>query len=172
MELAIQILGLVTGLVALVTAALGMRKAVFAVKELERQQNEIAALRRTTSEVALSFEIISPKENAKIKTGIYNDMEGFYAGEIPEGHKLWVIAKDPYHYFLMHPPTQVTPTMKRWSQQNIRLATNGKWQLHVVLANKRGSDWFKDRAKHEDWSGFPELPEGAATVRYVAVQRV
>jgi len=112
-----------------------------------------------------------PKEGTLITQGVYNEMHGTYEGKIATGYKLWVLAKDSYNFYLMYPPTEVVPSMQSWSQTNIRLATPGRWELHVCLANEAASKWLKVRATAGNWGGFPSLPEGMETVRSVKVKR-
>jgi len=127
--------------------------------------------KNSASKAFSNFTIDVPKEGGTITETAYNDMSGTFVGGIPDGYKLWVVARDQYNYFLTYPPTQVVPAMGKWSQTNVRLSTPGRWELHVCLANKKASEWFQKRVDGNDWSGFPSLPEGAETVRYVTVTR-
>jgi len=129
---------------------------------------------RKKKKVTIVIKITTPKQDDVIKVDVYNDMKGTFEGDIPTGYKLWVLAQDQFNYFLMYPPpaTQVTRTMGTWSQTNVRLAAAGIWKLHVCLANANASQKFEDRAKLNDWSGFPVLPDGMETIRYVVVERI
>lgn len=119
----------------------------------------------------LTVTIESPKQGETIKEPAF-DMRGKYVGEIPNGYKLWVLIKDQYNYFMAYPPPSVAIPTKSWSQRNVRLGSLGSWELHVCLANKAASQWLEDRAKKGIWAGFPSLPEGIKTVKYIKVNRI
>ena len=162
---------LVTVVIALLAAITSLCQACVNSSELKVQKAEIGNLQTVTTAVAVDLTIDVPEEGEIITSGTYDDMEGSYVGKLPSGYRLWVLARDQYNYFLMYPPTQVTPTMGRWSQTNVRLATPGPWELHVCVGNEVASRWLEARAKKRNWSGFPSPPEGMETVRYVTVKR-
>lgn len=128
-------------------------------------------LRHLAEDLAKSLTIIKPQENERITTDVYNEMQGALAREIPKRYRLWVLAKDQYNYFLMYPPPEVVFATKSWTQQNIRLATPGRWKLVVCIANNAGSQWLKSRDERRDSSGFPSLHEGIEVVKSVTVER-
>ncbi len=171
MNYPIQIINFLTATVALITAAVGLRKAIVTAATVKNQSDELEKLRALTSVVNVALTIESPREREVITAGIYNDMKGEYVGNIPPDYSLWVVARDAFSYFLMFPQTQYVTAMGRWSQTNIRLATDGEWQLHVVLANQAASRWFQQRADANDWRGFTQFPTGAATIRFVTVTK-
>ena len=150
MKLLTQWISLSVSLIALVGASIGRRQARTNATELKTQRAEIEKLHGVASRVAPTFTIDTPREGEMIRTRVYNDMHGTYEGDIPPGYTLRVLARDPHNYFLMYPPMQVMRTMRRWSQTNIRLATPGRWELHVAMANEKASQWLEARAiNHE-----------------------
>jgi len=111
-----------------------------------------------SQEVKFSVAIGEPKAGQAIPP-VYDEMRGTYQGAFPGGFELWVLAQDQYNHFVMYPPTDVSHS-GRWSQKDIGLATPGRWELEVCLANKEGSQWLRSRATKRNFSGFPELPDG------------
>ena len=128
-------------------------------------------LHRIAEDLAKSLTIIKPQENERITTEVYNEMQGSLARKIPTGYRLWILSQDQYNYFLMYPPPAVVFATKAWTQQNIRLATPGRWKLVVCIANNAGSQWLESRADRRDWSGFPSIPESVEVVKSVTVER-
>jgi len=141
-----------------------MPSAPVAANSTEKSVKQIAA------NLALTLTIEEPERNSVIRTQVYNDMHGKYGEELPLGHKLWVMARDPYNYFLVYPPTEVIPSIGEWRQTGIRLSTHGEWWLHICVANEKASKLLRERGKQGDWSGFSELPHGMETVRFVPVR--
>jgi len=179
------VIALIAAIIGLVAALIGLWVALRNSAALVRQASHIAIQRQDIAEQAkalrdlreaaaaafLSLTIDEPAEGRVIASGVYSEMHGTFAGDIPETYKLWVVARDQYNYFLMYPPTQVTRTMHRWSQTAVQLKAPGRWELHVCLADEKASKWFQEKADRNDWSGFASLPEGAETVRYVTVEK-
>ena len=167
---------LATAIIALIAAILGLYKTYQQgltlqqqVKTVQQQQQEIEKLRGLASRIALDITIERPKEG-ELLPPIYDEMGGSFSGTIPFDHQLWVLAKDRSNYFLMYPTTQVAYAARHWSQTNIRLATQGNWQLALCLANKGASTWLQERVNKQEWSGFAELPQGIEIVRYIDVK--
>ena len=171
MKLNMEVIRLVTAVTALFTVIAGLSQACINSSKLKVQKAQIEDLHVVAAAVAVTLTIDAPREREVIRVESYEDMHGRYVGELPVGHRLWVLARDQYNYFLMYPPTQVTPTMRHWSQTNVILATPGRWELHVCVVDEAASRWLENRANSRDWSGFPSLPEGIRTVRYVTVQK-
>jgi hypothetical protein len=165
------IISLIASVLALTTAIISLNLARLNAKEVELQKNEIKDLKKVVAAAALSLTIEAPREGEVISTDVYNDMHGVFEGDIPEGYQLWVLARDQYNYFLIFPPTQFTRTMQKWSQTSVRLATPGRWELHVCLADQKASEFLRDKAEGNDWSGFSTLPKGMETISYVIVKR-
>lgn len=115
----------------------------------------------------LRVTIDSPKDRSTISP-IFNDMRGKYVGEIPSNHKLWILGKDQYNYFLMYPPPSIDISSKSWSQKNVRLSP-GTWELHVCLGNSSGSNFLQDRANDGIFDGFSPLPDGIISIKYITV---
>lgn len=171
MEMLMQVLGLLTAIIALVAAIISLKTTQKNRARIEKHETKIETLKREVNRVALGLTIDAPRRDEIITGEVYNDMEGTFSGDIPNGYKLWVLAHDQYNYFLMHPPTQFIRTMGKWSQPNIRLVTPGNWELHVCLANDKASKWCQKRVDRNDWSGFSKLPKGMESIRYTIVNK-
>lgn len=172
-------LGLLSAVVALITSLNNSRAIKQQSSEISRQSGElrqqeakIEGLLALADKIAIELTIDAPKEGEKIATDVFDGMNGSYAGVVPSGHKLYVLARDRFNFFLMYPPPQVAHATKRWSQTNIRLATDGRWELHVCVADGAGAAWLEGRAAADDWSGFPALPSGIQSAKSVTVERV
>lgn len=156
--------------------------------------NHIVVIRIFTNplqHVIASLSITTPRELEVIKNPVYEWMSGTYIGELPEEFKdyqFWVLARERYNYFLMAPPPQfwrqangdahlnspsrISETLKNWSQTNIRLASTGRWELHMCLVNKRESRKFQKRIEAGDFSAlFPELRKGIHSIQCIVVRR-
>lgn len=167
------IIGIIGGLFIIFSFTSEYLKQSKSIAQQMTKQNETKGYTEQTKKNTIDFKltIAEPKEGEIIASDVYNDMQGTYTGELPSGYSLWVLVKDQHNFFLMYPQTQVVPKMKSWIQKNIRLATKGRWELHVCLTNEQASRWLQTRVDKNDWSGFPSLPEGMQTVQYVRVQR-
>ncbi|MCB1881452.1 MAG: hypothetical protein KDI54_15600 [Gammaproteobacteria bacterium] len=172
-----ETVGLVTALIALITAVVNFYLTMQQDVEInaqkaavEAQQHAIEEIRGLAFRFALDITVDKPMEG-EILPPVYDGMEGSFQGSIPLGHEIWVLAKDRYNYFLVYPPTQVAHAAHRWSQTNVRLTAPGEWQLALCLANQSASTWLRDRAEKKDWSGFERLPSGLEILRYVKVER-
>ncbi|MBM4148324.1 MAG: hypothetical protein FJ224_04705 [Lentisphaerae bacterium] len=172
MEMITEVVALVASLAGLLTAIISLVVGRRNKEAITRQAVDISALQQAAASVAAVFTINTPRNGDNIEVPVYDEMWGTFKGTIPQGYRLWVLAKESSNFFLMHPPTQVTNTMKRWNQTNVRLATPGRWELHVCIADRDASDWLEARARQNNWSGFPTLPAGAETVEYVVVNRI
>ncbi len=135
----------------------------------QSQMDDDEELKKVAKSLAATLKIEKPVKDEVIPP-VYDDMQGSFGGDIPSKYSLWVLARDRHNYFLMWPPMHVDVT-NRWSQRNVRLATKGRWELHVCLANERAAKWLKRKANRNDFSGFTLLPKGMLTVRSVSVQR-
>ena len=166
------IVGLATATVALVTGLTNSAKISSQSAAITEQKAKVDELVRIAERVALILTVEAPVEGEKIDADVLDTMKGSFVGTIPAGHRLYVLARDRYNFFLMYPPTQLSQAMKRWSQTNIRLSTEGHWELHVCVADAAGAGWLDRRAEAKDWSGFPKLPDGVETARYITVERV
>jgi hypothetical protein len=164
--------GLATGIVALATSLNNSVKISVQSADLKHQEAKLDELTQNASRIAMDLTVDTPAEGDKIDVDVLDTMKGSFVGTIPAGDRLYVLARDRYKFFLVYPPTQLSHAMKRWSQTNVRLPTDGKWELHVCIANAVGSAWLEGRAEANDWSGFAKLPDGVQTVRYVNVERV
>jgi hypothetical protein len=173
-------IALVTAIIALITAILSLIIGYIKMDTLIKQQNEINTktlklvndIFLETKKVALDLTIESPRGGEIIRDYPYNEMRGTYSGVIPDGYELWVLARDEYNFYIMYPPTVVTPTMGNWSQTGITLRTPGRWELHVCLVNQQASQWIQTRVSLNDWSGFPTINDkGMATVKFVVVTK-
>ncbi len=173
-------LSLVTALLALATAAIGLvevmqtkrqsREAVVTADAASRDARE-ALDRSALMVIAASTTIEDPVEGQEITEAAYSKMHGKLYAELPSGYALRVLAHEGYNYFLMNPPTQVAGPGNEWTQDNVCMATPGSWQLSVCLADKNALAWFDDRVRRGDWGGFPTLPLGASILARVNVTR-
>ncbi len=102
----------------------------------------------------VDISITSPQKGTIISNNPYELLEGTFTGTIPADVSMWVLAKDPFNYFLMYPETQIIRKAGAWSQSNVRLATPGKWELFVCLASKRADSWLHAYGKAGDYKGF------------------
>lgn len=133
------------------------------------QRRESEQLTKTVE--GLGLVIKEPTENQIIRSDIYDGMQGRYSGELFTGYKLWVLARNQYHYFLMYPATLTDSSEKIWSQDNIRLATKGQWELQVFVATEEASAFLERKARSKDWSGLLTTPDGMIMAASVNVER-
>lgn len=171
MEMAVEVIGLMSGMAGLIAAIISLKQSRENASSLTRHKIDIQKLESEVNRVALGLTIDIPCQGDIISGDAYNDMKGKFTGDIPPGYRLWVLARDQFNYFLMYPPTQSIATQGLWSQTNVRLATPGRWELHVCLADEKASRSFEDKAKRNDWAGFSNLPEGVAVVRQIVVEK-
>jgi hypothetical protein len=145
-------------LISLIITSCGNRKS-------SDNTNQTQSLKSIAQTISLTID--SPESGDTISQDIYDDMKGGYMGDIPKNYTFWVLARDRYNYFIMYP--QPTVALNSWTQSNIRLGSDGKWQLHVCLTDKEASNWFMERVNSHNFSGFQNIPQGALTIKYVDI---
>jgi hypothetical protein len=163
----------VAAIVALMTALVNLYMTIQQEEEIQSQQEMIQAQQKQLDDLAriLSLDVsIDRPGDGETLPSVYDAMEGSISSSVPPDHELRVVARDRHNYFLVHPPPQVAHTARTWSQTDVRLNSPGDWQLALCLANEHASAWLDERARRNDWSGFPQLPEGMVILRSVNVR--
>lgn len=98
--------------------------------------------------------ITTPQAGSTIYESPYENLNGTFTGTIPQGVTLWVLAKDPFNYYLMYPESQIIRKQGTWSQSNVRFNTEGSWEIYVCLANASAARWLEAYGRRGDYKGF------------------
>jgi lipopolysaccharide export LptBFGC system permease protein LptF len=172
------IISLIAAVITLIVALKSNQTAKKAKETANSTQIELTGVKQEVNKYgkdienlkkfALNLEISSPHHRAIVRnTNI--TVTGTINGEVPEGHKLFILLKNRYNYFLQYPPISVS--IKEWSQLNVRFASNGSWKILLCLADGQAASYFDNLANQKKWGGFPKLPEGAKILKSIVVTK-
>jgi hypothetical protein len=84
----------------------------------------------------------------------------------------FIVTRDRFNWFIQWPPVRVDPRTGEFIQENVRVATPGKWELHLVIVSPQTGRLFHDRAERGDWGGMAALPPGTTSAASVSIKQV
>lgn len=159
-------IALITAIISLITASLSFFRACNNSKEIENLKGAPSVAYNLWEHLEIEF-----PENKTVITNKNTEISGVINVTLPEGYKLWILTRKS-KFFLQDPPPVVTPTQATWSQNNVKLPIPGEWEIHVCVADENATKSLQRKISSGRGDiGFPELPPGLATVKYVKVTR-
>lgn len=111
-----------------------------------------------------------PQTGATIRDSVYNEMTGTI-DLLPAGSRAYIFLHSEFGWFLQYPAVRVDPRTNTFTAGNIRMATPGRWEIHVSIASRAGAEILERMAMRADWGAISSLPEGVESVGHVAVVR-
>ena len=166
-----KLIELITIFITLITAIIGLYTSLKNKELIDIQKKRVDSLFQISTEAALRLSIDSPFHGEAIKTNLYKQMYGTLSGRLPDDYSLWVFAKDDNAFFLQRPPISYSPINKRWSQSNIKLDHFGQWELHICIANKKATEWAREKLARNIETGSSSLPDGFESIGYRVINR-
>jgi hypothetical protein len=159
----ISIIGLITAILGLITAILILYQSFQNTKTLSNITEDIKK-----DKLWKSLTINAPYNNDTIRESSF-EMYGSLISPIPVDSKLFVFARKEGNFFLIAPPVNYISSLNTWSQQNIQLGITGQWELHVCLADKKGTEILEKKIATNDLSGISQLPDGVEIIKFIKI---
>jgi len=146
---------------SMVVAVVAIISLVFSISNAHRSA-ELSIL-QVAADIRDGFALKCPDQAL---ANHYFTVSGKCKTRIPKGYSLWIIARDSLNqYYAMFPPIDLETGKHTWQHDWITLATPGKWQMSVYLADANATIWLLGKGILEEYSGFRQLPSDMEAIK-------